>query len=308
MRGYKVAIVGATGLVGRPKKIEAQIRKAYDKGVLIQLADRIDGLYVDLASFNHASFWKGVAGFVRKRDCQWMTSYQPIHEHTRSLVRILEHAVQRSEHLRKTAFRVFDVLHKDGEAELTAYWLRHHVFVHGLFGHVKSGGDAWFLTAAQTKALARDMSQGWRKEHLSGKLIPCRWDLQPVYTMIDTGVWDDPCRKVLDEALSDDRAIDGFTLMLFGGPYSTEPSTIAKMCDYEAYKERARARLGSATFGELHETVQVALRKALSELMEPLRIRFHSGGAEPTCRQPVVGCFGLLTVTLCCTSGLEKWP
>ena len=88
-------------------------------------------------------------------------------------------------------------------------------------------------------------------------------DLHPVYTMINTEVWDDPCRKMLDDTLADSRTLDGFTLMFFGAHFTTDTATIAKMCDYEAYIERARARLDSAEASKIHETVRVALRKAV---------------------------------------------
>jgi hypothetical protein len=192
-----------------------------------------------------------------------MTSYQPMREVIESFAAVLLRAVQRSKHLREQAAAIFSNLRNADESELTAHWLRRHIFVYGLFGQEKRAGDAWFLNAEQTEALALDMAQNWRLKQLSGKLIPCRWDLQPVYTMLDTGVWDDPCRQVLDNALADARAVDGFTLLLFGGAYTNEQPTIAKMCNYDAYITRARARLDSAKPTELHETARVALRKAL---------------------------------------------
>ena len=60
-----------------------------------------------------------------------------------------------------------------------------------------------------------------------------------------------------------DRALDGFTLMLFGGNYMAETSTVAKICSYETYVDRAQNRLTSATASELHETVRMALQKAV---------------------------------------------
>ncbi len=61
------------------------------------------------------------------------------------------------------------------------------------------------------------MSVALRPLHLAGKLIPCRWDLRPVYTMVDMDIWDEPCRAKVDEAIHDGLAVDGLTLMLFGG-------------------------------------------------------------------------------------------
>jgi energy-coupling factor transporter ATP-binding protein EcfA2 len=250
-------------VVSSPERIEKRLQEAYRDGTLFQLADRLDDVYVDLDSFDHVSFWHAVGAFAKKSNCEWMTSYQPMGEAIDSLASVLQQAVRRSENLRREAAAVFSDLRNAGESGLTARWLRRHIFIHGLFGQEKRGGSAWFLDVEQTKALAFEMAQNWRVEQLSGKLIPCRWDLQPVYTMIDTGVWDDSCRTVLDDALADNRALDGFTLMLFGGAFTNAQSTIAKMCNYDAYIAHVRTRLESAKSAELHETVRVALEKAV---------------------------------------------
>lgn len=249
-----------------PEQIQASLHKAYENGRLSQLTDRLDELYVEIGSFDHVRFWQGVAGFAKKPDCKWMTSYQPMHEALRGLAAVLEQAVRRNPGLREQATTVFTNLRGSGDSELAAYWLRTHFFVYGLFGREQRGGEAWFLSAKQTEALAQEMAHDWRLEHLSGKLIPCRWDLQTVYTMVDTEVWDDPCRKALEEGLADDRGLDGFTLMLFGGPFSTEQSTVGKICNYESYLERVRLRLNSNKTNKIHESVRVAFRKALGEV------------------------------------------
>jgi hypothetical protein len=173
----------------------------------------------------------------------------------------LERAVRQRTDFRERAAKIFVNLRDGGDTELIPYWLRVHLFAHGLFGHNERDRN-WFLTEEQTKALALDLATGWRTDHLSGRLIPCRWDLQPVYTMIDVGTWDEPCRKVLDEALKQDEAVDGFTLMLFGGPYSTDRSMIEKMCNVDAYIDRARNRL-TAKVDSPHETVRVAIQKLI---------------------------------------------
>jgi hypothetical protein len=77
--------------------------------------------------------------------------------------------------------------------------------------------------------------------------------------MLDTGIWDDPCRDALDRDLAEDCAVDAFTLMLFGGPYTNGSETVGKMCSYDPYIARVDARL---TAGDLHETVRVAMEKA----------------------------------------------
>jgi hypothetical protein len=51
--------------------------------------------------------------------------------------------------------------------------------------------------------------------------------------------------------------------MLYGANYSTDRKTIDKMCGYEFYKERVKARVSSDEFIRLDESVQLALKKAL---------------------------------------------
>jgi len=184
-----------------------------------------------------------------------------MHENISNFASILEQAVVRNQLYREAAVKVFSQLKNDGENELVARWIRTHIFAHGLFGNPKEDTNKWFLDATQTEAMARDLAMTWRTQHLSGKLIPCRWDLQPIYTMVDMEIWDEPCRSLLDTALADDRALDGFTLMLYGGAYATGKDTIGKMCTLGKYLERANSRLSSSA--SIHMTVSVALQKAV---------------------------------------------
>ena len=109
--------------------------------------------------------------------------------------------------------------------------------------------------------MIRELTTAWRTQHLAGKLIPCRWDVQPVYTMVDADVWDDPCRKLLDDLLNDDEALDAFTLMLYGGPFATHRSMVGKMCNIDDYLERASLRLSKAS--DMDKSVKAALQKAV---------------------------------------------
>ena len=242
-------------------EIAETLRTAYGDDALARLLDRLDDIYSELSSIDHVNLWQGIAAFIKKPDCEWISSYNPMHEIAQNLAEVLERCVLRNPSFQATATTIFSNLRNQGEDELTALWLRRQIFLHGLFGRERRRDNALILTAEQTEAVANDMSQNWRTQHLSRKLIPCRWDLSPLYTMLDTGVWDDPCRKALDDELTNDRALDAFTLMLYGGNYTNDKQTVEKMCSYDPYLARVEARLGSE---DLHETVRVALSKAKS--------------------------------------------
>jgi len=204
-------------IASEPDEVAATLHAAYENDRLAQLTERLEGVYHELPSMNHVRFWKGVAQFLRKPDCDWITSYSPMHEVVQTFAEILERCVIRNPEFATTATSVFSNLCNADENELVSCWIRRQIFRHGLFGRELRSENASILDAEQTKAMALDLSHGWRSLHLSGKLIPCRWDLMPVYTMLDTGVWDEPCLKALDAVLVDDRALDAFTLMLFVG-------------------------------------------------------------------------------------------
>jgi hypothetical protein len=246
-------------IVSESDEVAASLRVAYENDRLAQFTERLEGVYNEFPKMNHVRFWKGVAQFLRKPDSDWITSYSPMHEVVVTFAEIMERCVLRNPEFSATATSIFSNLRNADEDELVSCWIRSQIFRHGLFGRELRSESAPILDAEQTKAVAVDLSRRWRSVHLSGKLIPCRWDLMPVFTMLDTDLWDEPCRKALDEVLTDDHALDAFTLMLYGGAYTVDRSSVEKMCTYEEYVRRIEVRLASTN---LHETVRAALAKA----------------------------------------------
>jgi hypothetical protein len=251
-----------TLLTAEPTFVTAAFQKAHENDTLAALLDRIDDIYSTFGATHHIDFWKGVANFVRKPDCVWPSHYDTMHSLIQDIAGLLDRAIQRNPSLTDVAQRIFTNLRSDDDV-LTAIWIRSHIFRHSLFGQTSQGDKAIFLNAEQTKALAIDFSKEMRTKQLSADFIPCRYDLQPVYTMIDTGEWDSKCKEVLASDFSNGAALDGFTLMLYGSNYSTDRSTIEKIVPYDFYIEKVKARVASEQFAQLHESVQVALKKAL---------------------------------------------
>jgi KAP family P-loop domain len=247
----------------KAEEVEARLDELNQSGALAAFMDRINELYVDLYSTDRLKFWQGVGRFLAKPDCEWMTCYQPWGQTVRRFAAILEAAVRRSADIRSEAIVIFSTLRDNGEMELTPRWARNHMFAHGLFGCEKRDDYGWFFDAEKAKSMLVDMARRWRKDHLSGKFLPCHWSVDAAFVMIDTDAWTRACRSALDQVLEDDRALDGFTLLLFGGSFTTDQSSIKKLCSYESYIERARRRLQSVGADGTHETVGFALKKAL---------------------------------------------
>jgi hypothetical protein len=64
----------------------------------------------------------------------------------------------------------------------------------------------------ETEEIAHDIARKYREQHLAGRFLWSHWQFNPVYTMIDTGVWDDDCRARVKDFLTDPRAVDALTL------------------------------------------------------------------------------------------------
>ncbi len=243
-----------------PDCISTDLQAAWQADSLAVLIDRLDDLYRSLTEIDHVSFWTGVGKFLEKPNCEWIISYSPMHEVIGNCAEVLERAVIRDATFKPVAAKVFHELKSRGEGVLTAYWLRRHFFIYGLFGRPvqRSEGSA-FLSRKEVEAAAIELSNDWRSMHKEGKLVPCRWDLQPVYSMIDIGLWDAECRAIVDSFLDHDDALDGLCLLLYGGDYTTDANTVNQICSREKLLERIAEREKSP---QVHETVRVAMRKA----------------------------------------------
>jgi hypothetical protein len=115
-----------------PDEIAQFLNTAYDKNTLGPLIDYLDNLYGGLIDINHLRFWKGVANFLRKPDCQWMASFQPMENIIQNFAWILLKAILHDASFRPIATNVFTNLRRDDEEVLAAAWLRIHIYMHGL--------------------------------------------------------------------------------------------------------------------------------------------------------------------------------
>ena len=142
----------------------------------------------DLATTPQQEFWHGVADFLRKLDDQFLTAACPMYQMVIAFASaFFAIAGKEAETLH------LDLIARD-EVELTAALMRSHLFHYGLFGHNASEQREAFLERTDVERIAREMAVKHREQHLAGRFLWSLWDFNPVYTMVDTGVWDDACR------------------------------------------------------------------------------------------------------------------
>ena len=82
--------------------------------------------------------------------------------------------------------------------------------------------------------------------------------------MVHIGAWDQACKDKLESLLQEDKALDSFVLMLFGGQYIVGRDFIDRMVPISTFLDRINARVGSESLQEAHPSVHVALKKALN--------------------------------------------
>lgn len=233
--------------------VTAFLRANNEAGRLDNFLAKLADTSEELSVVPQQAFWDGVARFLRKPDFEYLSAISPMCEVVQSFA--------------DTFFKIsgdqgrsiFLDLLKHEEVELTASLLRSHIFHYGLFGHSPHTRPIFLNYADQTEQIARATAEMHRDQHLNGRFLWTLWDFNPVYTMVDTGSWDDACRDRLKEFLTDPRAVDAVTLMFYGAHYTTGRDFISKFTDLDEYLALVDRRLAAS---DLHESVRLALEKA----------------------------------------------
>lgn len=246
----------------RPKKVEF-LQRQLTNGSLNNFLERVSDLYPRYSSFDHEDFWLAASDFLRKPDDIWLETVWPMPEVARTFANLFMEMAKKSKAFEAQAGTLVARLIEVEDVTLTSILIRTHIHAHGLFGRPKRDDQKRFLSSERTKQFAWTTSERDRDRHLEGNWLSGQWHAQPIYTMIDAAVWEGACRSKLTKELDNPRALDCFTVMLYGGNYSTEWSTVEKIVDGNVYKAKLEARLKDDAFSALHESVRVSLRKAI---------------------------------------------
>jgi uridine kinase len=230
------------------------LRDSYRNDRLGHYLQKMTDLAGELCLLDQRPFWQGVGQFLKKPDDDFILSYSPMREFVQSFAAAFLKVTGKASHA-----LYLDLLEQE-EVELTSSLMRSHIFHHGLFGHTPSGrGGDIFLDSGESEAIASDLSAKYRGQHLHGRFLWSLWEWNSLYTMLDTGAWDNDCRLRLKQFLTDHEGVDALTLMLFGGRIFTGRDSISKMVDLDYYLECVDSRLDE---GDLDESVRVALERA----------------------------------------------
>lgn len=224
-----------------------------------EFMNRLEDVYPQVQNISHGEFWLGIGGFLRRDSQQWLKTYSPMQEIALTLGRFL---IRSAPYIDNRNFSLSDLISRldsMGDVTFTSYVLRVHVHLHGLFGWKKRENETPFLTEEVTKSLVKSQSSTFRDKHLTSNWVASLLHLSPIYNMIDVGLWDEECRNRLDTILSRPEALDGFTLLLYGGGYSTDSKDLKKVLNSSSYLERVNRRLKDSG---IDSTVEAALRKA----------------------------------------------
>ena len=248
-----------------PEKISVDLHSLKEQDKLGDFIDRLSSIYGDLESFDHVSFWLGVAAFSTRNPPSWATHYTGIVYDMRELSEALMIWCGRTPEVAKVTREVYQRLKSQGNISLTSRWLHHHAFAYGLFGRELRSGYGTFLSAAETEQETHEHCKLWTELHRRGELLPSGWDLFPVYVMNAAGNWSDEMRGLLaDEIRKNEAAVDGLGLMLFGPGFATDKSLVETVVGVGAFVACARRRLSSPS--PPHETASASLHRALEEL------------------------------------------
>ena len=249
-------------------QMEAFLRERIQNGNIDAFIDRLDGVIRDISGVDHTQFWLAVSNVLNEKSPEWLTQYSLMFGVCRRFAYSFERLGKRGVYSPGDACSIFRAILDNKDIAVTSLLLRSHIFRHGLLGVQRSEG-AVFFNASDTEQLARSLSAKYRSAHLAGDWLVTLWHLNPVYTMLDTGNWDDDCRAKLLSMIEDDGALIGVTLLLYGHGYSTDGPIVAKLLDGERYRTRVQEFLNSGKAEALHETAQYALKRAVGKEPPP---------------------------------------
>jgi len=231
---------------------------------LTALFDRLEDIYLTTARASHLPLWLGVSRFLRRPDDLWPKAYSPIRDFTRAFGELFERVSAAQPEFRVEAKNILIELLSDGDVALASYILIEQAFHHGLFDLNKSDGVVEIATAEEVTNLASELAASLRDRHLDSDWAVNLRDPQPIVLMVHIGAWNQACMGKLESLLQEDKGLDSFVLMLFGGQYMVGRDFIDRMVPISTFLERINARVGSESLQEAHPSVRAALKKALN--------------------------------------------
>jgi hypothetical protein len=208
----------------------------------------------DLISLPQKEFWYGVVGFLRKPDDEYLSTASLMFD----VIRAFADLFFKIGGDQKRSI-LLELIGQE-EVEFTSMLLRLHIFEYGLFGHKRpSGTHQAFMDGPWVEDRARGIAKKHREQHLDGRFLWSLWELTPVYTMVDAGIWDDACRDRLNQFLADPHAVDALALHFYGAHFSTGYDMISKLTDLDKYLALVDDRLRAT---DINQSVRAALEKA----------------------------------------------
>jgi hypothetical protein len=240
----------------------SELGSLFESGAIEPFLDRLEDVYEEEIDGRHDVFWLAVSDFLRKPNNEWMTSYSPMRGIAHEIAGTFNRFMGRSDEFRKVAPKIFKKLLSRSDITLVGMLLRAEISEYGTYGSRRSHSGQNILSEDATEKLATRLSKGYRELHLADKWLAGLWDLGPVFTMIDTGAWDDECRTRVTSLLAEDGAVDTLALLMFGHIYSTNLNVVRQILEVAPFARKIQERLKEEP--ELHPSVKHALTRANS--------------------------------------------
>lgn len=248
------------------EEIVAVLNEAKAQDRLDSFLDRLEEVFPTITDFDDQLVWRGFSHFLRKETLDWERRFTVMP----GIVDRCEQIIYRSLAARPAPQRnlapVLDTLLEAGDLELAPRVVRSHSFQYGLFGRQARGTSKFTaLSECATEGLMRQAADRFRRRHLGGGLLPALWTLHAVYLTVDVGLWDEECRAQTTLLATVQESLDGLTVLLFGGRYTTDRGSLDKLMNAEEYLRRSRERLNELDANLEDPSLVAAYRKALGD-------------------------------------------
>ncbi|HWM93429.1 MAG TPA: P-loop NTPase fold protein [Thermoanaerobaculia bacterium] len=169
--------------------------------------------------------------------------------------------------LRQVAPHIVSMLLGRGDIHFPVDVLRDHVLGQGLFKATAHGMTNQLWSEDEAERLSLSLASRLKKELVQGSLARRLVTGQPLFLLLNTGVWDEECVDAFAQALSDETVLDRFITSSFWGASILSHEAIDKIMGLERFRKEVEDRMQRDSFSQLPTLAQEAYRKAVRRVL-----------------------------------------
>lgn len=242
-----------------PSAVEPRLAALQRDGQLVKMIDRLDDLLSVLPADGDASFWIALSRtFTRKAD--WLYARDPARaiadDASTALYRLALRDRTQLQRVREVVYALIGA----GDLIIVPWILRKHLFAHGLTNQnaPRRGGEVF--DKEETRTLLQLEIPRYRDSVLNGKALARLPNVEVIFTILNSGNWDDALRLSLTDQLKGLEPIATFAGLFVPPGYMIDRRALGELVDLDRLR-RELERIDSETHDPIDPWLEASLRR-----------------------------------------------